>query len=243
MHNLTPEAAADLFRSAGASLDEHWAVFDRTVKGLGYHRAGFLFDPSPADRDIGQEAIHRSSYPQACMDAYIHDGLVDHDPNIAHFQHGSGPRLWVTKASADMGPGEQAFQENAHGHGLIAGVCLPIADAHCTAWGGFGLNFDGSEKAHRRLFLDQAASLDVLCAAFHDAIFRKQLLAREYCLRPREQEVLRWLLTGANVNEVADRMGISYGTARNHAERARRALGARNISHAMVRAIGLGAIP
>jgi PAS domain S-box-containing protein len=59
-------------------------------------------------------------------------------------------------------------------------------------------------------------------------------------LSEREKEVLELLAGGANNNEVADELGISPETVRNHTRNARRKLGARSRSHAIALAITLG---
>lgn len=59
-------------------------------------------------------------------------------------------------------------------------------------------------------------------------------------LSEREREVLEQLASGANNNEVAEGLGISPETVRNHTRNARRKLGARSRSHAIALAITLG---
>lgn len=59
-------------------------------------------------------------------------------------------------------------------------------------------------------------------------------------LSKRELEVLELLAGGANNNEVAEALGISPETVRNHTRSARRKLGARSRSHAIALAIALG---
>ncbi len=59
-------------------------------------------------------------------------------------------------------------------------------------------------------------------------------------LSEREREVLELLASGANNNEVAEELGISPETVRNHTRNARRKLGARSRSHAIALAITLG---
>lgn len=59
-------------------------------------------------------------------------------------------------------------------------------------------------------------------------------------LSDRERQVLALLAAGDNNGEVADTLGISSETVRNHTRNARRKLGARSRSHAIAIAITVG---
>jgi DNA-binding NarL/FixJ family response regulator len=60
--------------------------------------------------------------------------------------------------------------------------------------------------------------------------------AREGVLSPREQEVLRLLGEGLDSRSIAGRLGVSYHTAREHAQRVIEKLGARTRLEAVARA-------
>lgn len=65
-------------------------------------------------------------------------------------------------------------------------------------------------------------------------------------LSARQRAVLRLVSQGLSLHETADHLGIAYGTAQEHAERAQKKLGAKSLAHAVAEAlrryvvIGLG---
>jgi DNA-binding NarL/FixJ family response regulator len=63
---------------------------------------------------------------------------------------------------------------------------------------------------------------------------------REKFLSSREREVLDGLLSGHSNRQIADRIGLSEVTIKYHLKSLRSKLGARNRTHAALRAIELG---
>ena len=61
-------------------------------------------------------------------------------------------------------------------------------------------------------------------------------------LTARQREILTRLANGASVDEIAEELGLSPETVRVHIRNARRRLGARSRSHAVVIALKRGAI-
>lgn len=61
-------------------------------------------------------------------------------------------------------------------------------------------------------------------------------------LSPRQINVLAHISEGLRIKQSADRLGIEYSTARIHAEKARRKLGAKSAAHAVAIAIRKGLI-
>lgn len=56
-------------------------------------------------------------------------------------------------------------------------------------------------------------------------------------LSPRQREVLALMSSGLRAKQIADRMGVSYGTVRTHTQAILRRLKARSLPHAV--AIGM----
>lgn len=61
-------------------------------------------------------------------------------------------------------------------------------------------------------------------------------------LSARQREVLAHISDGLCVKQSADRLGIEYSTARIHAEKARKRLGAKSAAHAVAIALRKGLI-
>jgi DNA-binding CsgD family transcriptional regulator len=69
-----------------------------------------------------------------------------------------------------------------------------------------------------------------------------QLIAVRDALTPREREVLTEVAAGLNNREIAEKLGVSYSTARTHVERAREKLGVATQAAAVAHALASGQI-
>jgi DNA-binding CsgD family transcriptional regulator len=61
-------------------------------------------------------------------------------------------------------------------------------------------------------------------------------------LAPKERETLQWMALGKTYNDVAELMGISFGTVKSHLDTARYKLKAANVTQAVAIAVHLGII-
>ena len=85
-------------------------------------------------------------------------------------------------------------------------------------------------------------ALDPTAPPRHHRILRPQRPARIH-LTEREREVLSYLALGWETKYIAEEMGVSPYTARNHIENLRMKLGASSRLEAVMSAMRLGLIP
>jgi DNA-binding CsgD family transcriptional regulator len=123
-------------------------------------------------------------------------------------------------------------QELAYRHGIRDVFYCPNGGCMVVYWSPKPLRLDATTRA----VLQLAAGAT---AARLRALSRRSARQEEPDpgLSPRQRAVLRLVSLGLSLHETADHLGIAYGTAQEHAERAAKKLGAKSLPHAVAEAL------
>ena len=130
-------------------------------------------------------------------------------------------------------PGREAVGSGDRDRGYASAEPGPLLDDVGSGSGYPGFNDDQPSSRPPNLIPD--SSPEALLA-------RAASRARAANLTPRELEVLSYVALGWETKYIADELGISWYTARNHVENLRRKLGAANRLEAVMEAMRLGII-
>jgi len=195
-----------------------------------------LLDESEGLKVVGtagtvKEAVEASSTFQpevVLMDFRLPDGNGAEATERIRAQH---PEVAVLFLSADV-------SDDAMMQAVDAGACGYVSKAATAAD-----LIDSIRRAAEGEFLLPAATMSRLLA--HQREARRTQASRERLaqeLTSREQEVLRMMSEGLDNYEIADRLGIGYGTVRSHVRGVLEKLSAQSRLHAVALARESGLI-
>ena len=229
---------------AAEGIEAVYADCQRISTHLGFEH--FLFGlrlPAPLDAPC---QLILSGYPAAWRRRYDACNYMAIDPILATAQAQLAPVVWADVPRTEPVQ-ERMFQEAAE-HGLGHGITFPV---HGQS-GEFSLLSLAGEtplpnEAEARFELCRRAQSFAM--QIHDSLRRINRQAAQTLrgeLRPvlteRERQVLTLAAEGQHGADIAQQLGISERTVTYHVEQCQRKLGVRTRSHAVARAMALGAI-
>ena len=237
----------DRLRAAGTAEDM-FAELDRHLKGLGFEHNQYIFaslpdGPTPAEV-LGSMDRFFSSHRTAFLEQYLELDMVGEDVGTLHCLHGREPVHWRDPAlAAHLSESTLACEQLGWDHGLRNGLYVPLRIGDGPGRGGAGLSATGLDDGEfRKLIADYGREALESLQLFHQAVHTETDPATEHGLTGREREVLTWLATGMVQKQVADRMDIRPKTVEKHVASACAKLNARNATHAVAKAMVLGAL-
>jgi DNA-binding CsgD family transcriptional regulator len=131
--------------------------------------------------------------------------------------------------------------EDAHLHGLRAGVLIPVFD--CRGINGvFGLGLDvdlynSQSQKHLEQLVPYISYLGMFIHQTMIKIFEPEESEQKESLTKREKDCLCWAADGKTASEIGSKLYISENTVKFHSKNILKKLGARNMAQAL--AIGI----
>lgn len=225
-------------REAESAENEFFANVVAIADNLGFDYCAYAARLPPQAGD--PQAVMRSNYPRSWQDRYLKMGYIEVDPAVRQALRSPEHLLW----SEELFAGTELFRQEAKSCGInygwskatydprgvasvftLARSCEPIAGDELLA------------KLPQMLWLTQIAHLGLTLCLLERNVFDVQEQ-----LSPREAEILGLSAEGLTAIDICVRMGISERTVNFHINNAIVKLGARNKTHAVVKAIQLGQI-
>lgn len=218
-------------------------IFD-LGKDLGYERTLLAIFP---DRNVPVEAefafLH-SNYSPTWRSKYDEEKMGHVDPTVAHCATKSTPLIWSPELFSARR--EKEMYEEACGHGIRAGVTLPIHGPN----GELGvLCFVSDTNPDRHFHQDADHNIPEL-SCLRDYIFETSLQFIKPAVPPmeivpltaREIECLKWSASGKSSWDIAQILHCSEATVNFHFTNIRHKFGTSSRHQAVVKAIMLGLI-
>lgn len=212
------------------------------VQNLGYDKVLFALIPQP--KVSLNDVYLRSNYPGKWREAYDRENLRAADPTVAHCFQAMSPFVWVPESFKSTS--ESAMYEEASGHGLKAGVTLPVHGVGgeigmltCVRDQTPGAGFHNDLHA-------QLGSLALLRDVTFDAM-------RQYATAPppaqdtpvltaREVDTLQWMVVGKTAWEIGRILSISEAGVNFHIGNLRTKFGVTRRNDVVIKAIRLGIV-
>ncbi|MDZ5698671.1 LuxR family transcriptional regulator [Chelativorans sp. M5D2P16] len=178
-----------------------------------------------------------SNYPSRWTSYYLRKRYEDFDPVIERARCDTCPFRWGPKFGR-IGSSKlqrQVFDEAA-AFGICCGLTIPVVDRR---GGVAAMTFaaDEPDPTFLRVAERYGQALQLMAMCFHISVRRKLSGDRTVdgvTLTPREYECLQWAARGKSAWEIGSILGIRKRTASFHLDNARRKLGVRTISQAVV---------
>ncbi len=161
------------------------------------------------------------------------------DPGIKECMQSFTPVFWDTqrKDLDKLTTKAKIMIEDAHEHGLRAGILVPVFDYRGVN-GVFGLGLDTDiYSCESRKHLEQIMPyVNYLGGFIHHAmikIFNLQEFSQKESLTEREKDCLCWAADGKTASEIGSKLYISENTVKFHSKNIMKKLGARNTVQAL----------
>lgn len=212
------------------------------VHKLGFDKVMFAVMPQPA---LNPNNVYmRSNYPSKWREEYDRQNMRATDLTVEHCFKAVSPFVWMPGSFKTTA--QSAMYEGAAGHGLKAGVTLPIRGTG----GEIGMLTCVRDQApgpdfHMEL-LGQLGSLTLLRDIAFDAMRTYMHAAAPSedvpVLTPRERDCLEWMVAGKTAWEIGRILGISEAGVNYHFGNLRTKFGVTRRNDVVIKAIRLGIV-
>ncbi len=170
------------------------------------------------------------------------------DPGIRECMQSFIPVFWDTQKhySEKLSINAKTMIEDAHEHGLRAGVLVPVFDSRGIN-GVFGLGLDADlytsqSQKHLQQIVPYVSYLGGLIHQSMIKLFSQEELDKKEPLTKREKDCLCWAADGKTASEIGLKLYISENTVKFHSKNIMKKLGAKNTVQALAISILNGTI-
>jgi DNA-binding CsgD family transcriptional regulator len=224
------------------NLEEMFVVLRRQIERLGFDRFSYELMWPP---DGGCRPLHITSYPAGWIDRYIEKRYAPHDLVCRFSAQMVRPFLWdEVSGKGNLTDSQRLVFQEGREAGLKNGASVPIhgpgaAKAYLAVANAL------AEEEFAKLFLRHRHELQLIATYAHECILALGIQTPPQAtvrLTPREIDVMSWVARGKTRWEIAEILGISEETVKNHLEHASARLGVNNKTHAAALALVHGLI-
>jgi DNA-binding CsgD family transcriptional regulator len=224
-----------------ATPEALWALAGRFFRDTVVTRMIYLHLAPIGAPDERAPTVRADGYPEGLVARYLTERLFRDNPLLRQAQISAEPVYWDKIATdRSLTPRERGFVAELRGHGLGAGVGIPVYGpsgrvGHC------GLGF---RPGVRRLAPGVLRDYQWICQLGHlrycDLLQAR--LGPPPVLSEREREVLGLVARGKSNTTIGEILGISSHTVDAHLRRIYKKLGVFDRISAAVRGIGVGLV-
>jgi len=182
------------------------------------------------------------TYSRLWQHRYFVKKYMAMDPVISYGRHADKPFDWANLPLED--PATKAFFADALNHSVGRnGISIPLRNRR----GVFALvSFtsdlaNGEWETYKTNHLQGLQLLSVLIDSAANINFKLPPFPVE--LSTREEQCLLWAARGKTYQEIAEILGLAFGSVKTHLDRARHKLRCMNLTHAAAVAFATGVIP
>lgn len=231
--------------NATAMAEETWAVTLEFFKSQGFNFTSYGYAAPPTPESPELSVIFHNNYPGWYDQRYAKMNYAVRDPSILHCVTRLTPaRTGVEGLRREglepTGSARQLVQETAE-FGMRTGVVFPMRSAGRHKLAGMSVANSMEVDEFDRFLADRKLMVHLAVMYAHTRI-QIQLAAEEAAtvhLTPRERECLLWTGKGLTTKQIAR---VSPKAVDFHVANAMRSLGASTRTHAVARAMAIGAI-
>lgn len=206
------------------------------LASYGFH--AFLITGLPEVGDRIDPLVLLNGWPPGWFDLYREKSFSDWDPIAAHCKKTIDPFAWAeVYRDGDASARQREVMHRARDFSMVEGFCVPIHGEQ-----GFQavVTMAGNRPDLSRPTRSAIHLMSIYAHSKATSCLRPA--ATEHLLTVREREVLTWLAVGKTTEGVAERLGVSPGTAEAHFENAAKKLGVRGRTRTVIEAYRRGEI-
>lgn len=228
---------------AGASCEADAVLkLQAGVQNLGFDKVLFAVIPQPK-LSLGDVYL-RSNYPGKWRDEYDRQNLRAADPTVGHCFQATSPFVWVPDSFKTTE--QSALYEEAAGHGLKAGVTLPVHGIGGEVGMLTCVRDQAPGAGFRNDLSQQLGHLTLLRDIAFDSMRRYMHappVAQEVpVLTARELDCLQWMVAGKTAWEIGRILSISEAGVNFHIGNLRTKFGVTRRNDVVIKAIRLGLV-
>jgi DNA-binding CsgD family transcriptional regulator len=182
------------------------------------------------------------TYSRLWQHRYFVKKYINNDPVITYGREADQPFDWATLPVDD--PATKAFFADALNHSVGRnGLSIPLRNRRgVVAVVSFSSDLSKDEwEAYKAANLTRLKLLSVLIDSAANINFK--LPAFPVHLSNREEQCLLWAARGKTYQEIAEILGLAFGSVKTHLDAARHKLHCMNLTHAAAVAFATGVIP
>jgi DNA-binding CsgD family transcriptional regulator len=182
------------------------------------------------------------TYSRLWQHRYFVKRYINNDPVITYGRDADQPFDWATLPVDD--PATKAFFTDALNHSVGRnGLSIPLRNRRGVfAMVSFSSDLSNHEwDAYKAANLKSLKLLSVLIDSAANINFK--LPAFPVHLSNREEQCLLWAARGKTYQEIAEILGLAFGSVKTHLDAARHKLHCMNLTHAAAVAFATGVIP
>jgi DNA-binding CsgD family transcriptional regulator len=223
------------------NLDVFWDKISFALAPYGVTSMFYGAIASKAEAQQGtrtKNLVYRCDHTHEFTDYFGMDKLVDDCKSFEHILKETTPFIWHDANNWNDSRPEQWEQAQIEREmGLYLGFTLPTTLFDENSYGAHGIcmgelipgEFD-------KLWADKKQEIFSILSIMHTGM-RQNHIGQVVKLSPREKEVLEWLASGINPQQIADRLNIGYRTVDKYIVSAKQKLKARTRDHAVAKAL------
>jgi len=221
--------------------DQVLAALGTQVTRLGFEWFTYEMVLSPTNQ---HDAFSSTNFPTLWIDQYARQRYTRDDPVISHAMRMSRPFLWdEIRRHPHLTLRQKTIFNEAADVGLTAGAIVPLhGPGPIKAYVSVTSNMPDDRFA--QLFARCRHELLLLATYAHAQLVKLGVGApmTSLSLSPREIEVMTWTALGYSAWDIAEKLSISAHTVKEHIDRSKEKLGAKNKTHAASICISQGLV-
>jgi len=227
--------------SAAATVDQIVLALRDEVLNRGIEWTTYEMVVSSEGRQL---PFYNTNFPNPFLEQYVEDKFTKDDVIIGHAMERSRPFLWRDiHHNPHLTPAQRRVITAATANKLRSGAMIPLHGPGIVR----SYVSVGSQMPIDRfteLFSAYRHELHLISAYAHERVVSLGVAQGTIwpSLSPRELEVLTWTAQGLSGWEISEKIKISSHTVKEHLDRARLKLGAKNKTHAASIGIARGLI-
>ncbi|WP_082743689.1 MULTISPECIES: LuxR family transcriptional regulator [unclassified Burkholderia] len=239
---MSPDLVEKVLPILESADEATWfSAIERLAHSLGFEQ--ILLGILPRPGLLWEDAFIRTTFPESWRRLYQEQKLADIDPTLIHCLTHSVPIIWSSEIFTTSA--QHSMYELAYGHGLRAGVALPI---HGPRQESGMLCFASDSDLNAEILRHINALLPDLVLV-RDMVAETSVRHTNSCatghvptLTPRERECLQWTMRGKTSWEISRILSCSVAAVNFHMKNIREKFGVPTRRAAVVMAIRLGIV-
>jgi DNA-binding CsgD family transcriptional regulator len=183
--------------------------------------------------------VLKNNHPKEYFEiVHSEENCLENDYSAQSLLTNPNPVFWHDETHIECMTLEEKRQwEMSNDVGMEIGVALSVKQFSPNKLGGIGLCLQGTDKQEfERLWMAKNAEIYTLYGLLDEGM-RQNYLSEIVKLSAREKEVLEWLASGINPQQISDRLNIGYRTVDKYIVSAKQKLSARTRDHAVAKAL------
>lgn len=226
--------------AAAKSIEQVLTALRAELTGFGFEWFTYEMVVAPE----GHQGAFRTNFPEIWVDRYTERRYARDDAVINHAMRTARPFLWrESQDSPHLTAAQKSIFVEAADIGLTSGAIVPLhGPGRIKSF--VSVANDMLDERFALLFAACRHELQLVATYAHEQLIRLGIGAAtpQLSLSPRELEVMTWTALGYSAWDISEKLSISAHTVKEHIDRSKDKLGAKNKTHAAAICLSQGLI-